>query len=60
MDKELLSVLSCNQFLTEHEIQKITNLNCSLEEIHQELKKPETNNLIIHYFFAKRYYWISK
>lgn len=60
MDKKLLSVLSCNQFLTEHEIKKITNLDCSLEKIHQELEKLETNNLIIHYFFAKRDYWISK
>lgn len=60
MDKELLSVLSCNQFLTEHEIQKITNLNYSLKEIHQSLIKLETTNLIAHYFFAKRYYWISK
>lgn len=60
MNKELLSVLSCNQFLTEHEIKKITNLNYSLEEIHQVLKKLEFNNLVAHYFFAKRYYWISK
>lgn len=60
MNKELLSVLSCNQFLTEHEIQKIANLNCSLKEIHQSLIKLETANLIAHYFFAKRYYWISK
>lgn len=59
MDKELLSVLSCNQFLTEYEIKRITNLDCPLEEIHQSLMKLETNNLITHYFFAKRYYWIS-
>lgn len=60
MDKELLSVLSCNQFLTEHEIQKITNLNYSLKGIHQSLMKLEKDDLITHYFFAKRYYWISK
>lgn len=60
MDKELLSILSCNQFLTEHEIQKIANLNYSLKEIHESLIKLETANLIAHYFFAKRYYWISK
>lgn len=60
MNRKLLSVLSCNQFLTEHEIKKITSLDCSLEEIHHSLTKLEADNLITHYFFAKRYYWISK
>lgn len=60
MDNKLLNALSCNQFLTEHEIKKITNLDCSLEKIHQSLMKLETENLIVHFFFAKRYYWISK
>ena len=60
MNRKLLSVLSCNQFLTECEIKRITNLNYPLQEIHQSLMKLEEDDLITHYFFAKRYYWISK
>lgn len=60
MKEELLNILSCGQFLTEREIQKIINSDFPLEEIHHELKQLEFQNLITHYFFNNRYYWISK
>ncbi|OAQ08422.1 hypothetical protein A3O17_03445 [Ligilactobacillus aviarius] len=59
MKDDIISILSCNQFLTEKEIQKFLPSVSSKKEIQEILLQLQSEDKVAKYNFSNRNYWIS-
>ena len=59
MQDNIISLLSCNQFLTEKEIQKFLPSISSKKKMQEILLQLQNEGKVAKYNFSKRNYWIS-
>src|SRR5699024_12625967 len=59
MKDDIISILSCNRFLTEKEIQKFLPPISSKKEIQEVLLQLQNEDKVAKYNFSNRNYWIS-
>ena len=59
MKDDIISILSCNQFLTEKEIQRFLPSFSSKKEIQEVLLQLQNEDKVAKYNFSNRNYWIS-
>lgn len=59
MKDNIISILSCNRFLTEKEIQKSLPPVSSKKEIQEVLLQLQNEDKVAKYNFSNRNYWIS-
>lgn len=59
MKDDIISILSCNRFLTEKEIQRFLPSFSSKREIQEVLLQLQNEDKVAKYNFSNRNYWIS-
>ena len=59
MKDNIISILSCNRFLTEKEIQKFLPPVSSKKEIQEVLLQLQNEDKVAKYNFSNRNYWIN-